>query len=276
MVAQRVTLDGTARISRWRMASPISSWALARASSDNRFRLAFYRRLNGVDPAARSLGFGKLRQRAVPGPRRRGLLPLAGRGPRVRPAGSNTQLFALRLFAEHQFAAPARTDLSFPHLVHSSHVSGRGSRCRRPTKWDGAGLKGARTRGGQGCAPGARRVARCGRRPVRVRAHAPRRPAPARRWARNCSRHRGGSRHERRPGAGAESLRIWGDPPHCAATAARRRWAVVLAQPAELANRMPQRGSPCSRMWTWAGPRKRLRDQRPLVAAGVARASSTV
>ena len=117
----RGTVDGTARVA-LSDGQPDVEIGFARATSDNRYRLALYRRLNGVDPAARSLGFGNSANALFLGRDDGDYFRAQGAELVVRPAGSSAQLFALRVFAEHQFAAPVRTDFSLPHVFHSSHV----------------------------------------------------------------------------------------------------------------------------------------------------------
>jgi len=117
----RVTVDGTARVA-LSDGQPDLELGFARTNTDNRYRLALYRRLNGVDPAARSLGFGNSANALFLGRDDGDYFRAQGAELVVRPAGAAAQLFTLRLFAEHQFAAPARTDLSLPHVLHTTHV----------------------------------------------------------------------------------------------------------------------------------------------------------
>jgi len=175
-----------------------------------------------------------------------------------------------RLFAEHQFAAPTRTDLSFPHLVHSSHVFRPGIAVQETDEVGMAlGLKGARTVGGKGARVGldVSLDAAVGRFPFARMAAAAR---AGTRWARNCS-----ARSRRAAGTSdgpvpVQSLWYMGDPPHCAATAARRRWARRSgAAGRSWRTGCPRRGSPCSRMWRGRDRAMPSRPSRPLVAAGV-------
>lgn len=265
----RVTLDGTARMA-LSDGQPDVELGLARTSSDNRFRLAFYRRLNGVDPAARSLGFGNSANALFLGRDDGDYFRSQGVDLVVRPAGSNTQLFALRLFAEHQFAAPTRTDLSLPHLVHSSHVFRPGIAVQETDEVGMAlRLKGARTVGGKGARVGldVSLDGAVGRFAFARMSAAARAGTPLGAKLFGAIEAAAGTSDGAVP---VQSLWYMGGP----ATLRGYGGAAAVGPSfwrgrAELANRMPAARLALFTDLAWAGPRNAFATSRPLVAAGV-------
>ncbi len=265
----RVTLDGTARVA-LSDGQPDLEVGLARSSSDNRFRLAFYRRLNGVDPAARSLGFGNSANALFLGRDDGDYFRAQGAELVVRPVGSSAQLFTLRLFAEHQFAAPARTDLSLPHLLHSSHVFRPGIAVQETDEVGMAlGLKGARTVGGKGARVGldVSLDAAVGRFAFARMAAAARAGAPLGAKLFGAVEAAAGTSDDPVP---VQSLWYMGGP----ATLRGYGGAAAVGPSfwrgrAEVANRLPAARLALFSDLAWAGPRNRFATSRPLVAAGV-------
>jgi len=265
----RVTLDGTARVA-LSDGQPDLELGLVRSTSDNRFRLAFYRRLNGVDPAARSLGFGNSANALLLGRDDGDYFRSQGVDFVVRPAGSNAQLFALRLFAEHQFAAPVRTDLSLPHLVHSSHVFRPGIAVQETDEVGMAlGLKGARTLGGKGARVGldVSLDASVGRYAFARMAAAARAGAPLGAKLFGAVEAAAGTSDGPVPVqslwymGGPATLRGYGGAAAVGASFWRGR--------AELANRLPAARLAVFSDLAWAGSRNAFATSRPLVSAGV-------
>ena len=265
----RVTLDGTARVA-LSDGQPDLELGLVRSTSDNRFRLAFYRRLNGVDPAARSLGFGNSANALLLGRDDGDYFRSQGVDFVVRPAGSNAQLFALRLFAEHQFAAPVRTDLSLPHLVHSSHVFRPGIAVQETDEVGMAlGLKAARAVGGKGARVGldVSLDAAVGRYPFARMAAAARAGAPIGAKLFGAVEAAAGTSDGPVPVqslwymGGPATLRGYGGAAAVGASFWRGR--------AELANRLPAARLAVFSDLAWAGSRNAFATSRPLVSAGV-------
>src|SRR5690349_130576 len=265
----RVTLDGTARVATTD-GQPDLELGLAHSSSDNRYRLAFYRRLNGVDAAARSLGFGNSVNALILGRDDGDYFRSQGAELVVRPAGSSAQLFALRLFAEHQFAAPVRTDLSFPHLVHSSHVFRPGIAAQETDEAGMAlGLKGSKVVGGKGARMGldVSLDASVGRFAFARMAAAARAGVPLGAKLFGAIEAAAGTSEGPVP---VQSLWYMGGP------ATQRGYGGAAAVGpsfwrgrAELANRMPAARLALFSDLAWAGRHNAFATSRPLVAAGV-------
>ncbi len=265
----RVTVDGTARVA-LSDGQPDLELGLARTSSDNRSRVALYRRLSGVDPAARSLGFGNSANALFLGRDDGDYFRAQGAELVVRPAGSSAQLFSLRVFAEHQFAAPVRTDLSLPHLIHSSHVFRPGIAVREADETGMAlGLKGARTVGGKGARVGLDVAldAAVGRFAFARMAAAARVGAPLGSKLFGAVEAAAGTSDGPVPAqslwymGGPATLRGYGGAAAVGASFWRGR--------AELANRFPAARLALFSDVAWAGPRNAFAASRPLVAAGV-------
>ena len=117
----RLVLDGSARIA-LADGEPDVEGGVTRETGTGRFRLAAYRRLNGVDPTAGSLGFGNSLSALLIGRDDGDYFRSAGLALTVVPAVTAQQSFSVRVYAERQRSAAKRTDFSVPHALHSDHV----------------------------------------------------------------------------------------------------------------------------------------------------------
>jgi hypothetical protein len=117
----RLTLDGSGRLA-LADGEPDVEAGLTRETGTARLRLAGYRRLAGVDPAARALGFGNslgalLLARDDGDYYRATGLELTG-----APSVTAAQQFTWRVFAERQRRAMKRTDFSLAHALDGDQV----------------------------------------------------------------------------------------------------------------------------------------------------------
>jgi hypothetical protein len=117
----RLLLDGSARIA-LADGEPDVEAGLTRETGTARLRLSAYRRLNGVDPTAGSLGFGNSLSALLIGRDDGDYFRSAGVALTIVPAVTAQQTFSVRVYAERQRSAAKRTDFSLPHAIHSDHV----------------------------------------------------------------------------------------------------------------------------------------------------------
>lgn len=117
----RLQLDGTARLA-LADGEPDVEAGVRREARTARLRLAAYRRLNGVEPDANSLGFGNSLSALLLGRDDGNYFRSAGVQVTVDPAVTASQSFSVRVYAERQRGAVKQTDFSFPHVLHDDHV----------------------------------------------------------------------------------------------------------------------------------------------------------
>jgi len=116
----RLQLDGSARVA-LADGEPDLETGLTRETGTARLRLAAYHRLDAVDPAAGSLGFGNSLGALLLGRDDGDYYRSAGVALTVLPALTATQSFSIRIYAERERSAAKRTDFSFPHALHADH-----------------------------------------------------------------------------------------------------------------------------------------------------------
>ena len=109
-----VTADGTARIAT-SDGQPDLDLGVTRKTQDLTARFGAYRRLSGVDPDAKSLGFGNSIQALALGRDDGDYFRAAGVDVTVVPAVADAPSYEWRLYAEHQFTAPLGTEQSLAH-----------------------------------------------------------------------------------------------------------------------------------------------------------------
>ncbi len=117
----RLRLDGGAYIATTD-GEPDLQAGLLRETGNARIRLAGYRRLAGVDPAAHSLGIGNSLGALLLGRDDGDYFRATGAELTIEPPVTLPQRFTVRLYAERQRHALKRTDFSVPHAVHDDHV----------------------------------------------------------------------------------------------------------------------------------------------------------
>ena len=117
----RLQLDGAARVA-LADGEPDVEAGLRRETGTARLRLAGYRRLNGMEPDANSLGFGNSLSALLLGRDDGNYFRSAGLELTVNPAVTASQSFTVRVYAERQRGALKRTDFSFPHVLHEDHL----------------------------------------------------------------------------------------------------------------------------------------------------------
>lgn len=117
----RMALDGSARVA-LSDGEPELEAALTHETSTARFRLAGYRRLAAVDPAARSLGFGSSLAALLLGRDDGDYYRAAGLELTGAPAVTAAPRFGWRVYAERQRSAAKRTDFSLGHALDGDHV----------------------------------------------------------------------------------------------------------------------------------------------------------
>ncbi len=118
----RLLLDGSARVA-LADGEPDVEGGVTREMGTARFRVAAYRRLNGVDAGgANPLGFGNSLSGLLLGRDDGEYYRSAGLGLTVLPVLTSQQTFSVRVYAERQRSVRKETDFSFPHTLHSDHV----------------------------------------------------------------------------------------------------------------------------------------------------------
>ena len=117
----RLRLDGAAYIATTDGEPDLQAGVL-RETGNARVRLAGYRRLAGVDPAAHSLGIGNSLGALFLGRDDGDYFRATGAELIVTPAVTLAQRFEIRVYAERQRRALKRTDFSFPHALHDDHL----------------------------------------------------------------------------------------------------------------------------------------------------------
>ena len=95
---------------------------ITRQTEGLQVRFGAYRRLNGVDPGARSLGFGNSVAALVLGRDDGDYFRSAGAEIKALPALTGSQFFEWRLYGEHQFVARRETEFSVAHLFDHSDL----------------------------------------------------------------------------------------------------------------------------------------------------------
>jgi len=109
-----VTAGATARIAT-SDGQPDLDLGVTRKTQDLTARFGAYRRLSGVDPDAKSLGFGNSIQALALGRDDGDYFRAAGVDVTVVPAVADAPSYEWRLYAEHQFTAPLGTEQSLAH-----------------------------------------------------------------------------------------------------------------------------------------------------------------
>jgi len=109
-----MTADGTLRVAT-SDGQPDLDAGLTRKTQDLTARFDAYRRISGVDPDAKSLGFGNSLEALVLGRDDGDYFRAAGAEFTVQPAVSEAPSYEWRLYAEHQFTAPLGTEQSLAH-----------------------------------------------------------------------------------------------------------------------------------------------------------------
>jgi len=117
----RLRLDGTARVA-FADGEPDLEAGVTRETGTARLRLSVYRRLNGVDPEAGSLGIGNSLSALFLGRDDGDYYRSAGLALTALPAITAPQSFSVVVYAERQRRAAKRTDFSLAHTLHSDHV----------------------------------------------------------------------------------------------------------------------------------------------------------
>ena len=117
----RLRLDGTARVA-FADGEPDLEAGVTRETGTARLRLSVYRRLNGVDPEAGSLGIGNSLSALFLGRDDGDYSRSAGLALTALPAITAPQSFSVVVYAERQRRAAKRTDFSLAHTLHSDHV----------------------------------------------------------------------------------------------------------------------------------------------------------
>jgi len=109
-----MTADGTLRVAT-SDGQPDLDAGVTRKTQDLTARFGAYRRLSGVDPDAKSLGFGNSMEALVLGRDDGDYFRAAGAEVTVVPAVSEAPSYEWRLYAEHQFVARLGTEQSLAH-----------------------------------------------------------------------------------------------------------------------------------------------------------------
>jgi len=116
----RLRLGGTARMA-LADGEPDLEAGLTRETGTARLRLSAYRRLNGVDPEAGSLGIGNSLSALFLGRDDGDYYRSAGVALTALPAITAPQSFSVLVYAERQRRAAKRTDFSLAHTINSVH-----------------------------------------------------------------------------------------------------------------------------------------------------------